>query len=99
MRPVIQAAVIRADAQMGEQYLVGPALGWRPSVLLRSASCVLARQRAGAPISYATGCVESIQGTISGSATPSMSRLTTIGSWPLRTTTHSSGSSARALIS
>ena len=49
MRPVIQAAVIRADAQMGEQYLVGPALGWRPSVLLRSASCVLARQRAGAP--------------------------------------------------
>jgi hypothetical protein len=31
-------------------------------------------------ISYPTGWVESIQGTISGSATPSISRLTTIGS-------------------
>ncbi len=41
----------------------------------------------------------SVHGTRSGSATPSMSRLMTIGSWPLRVSTQCSGSSSRALIS
>ena len=40
-----------------------------------------------------------VHGTCSGSATPSISRLMTIGSWPLRVSTHSSGWSSRALIS
>jgi hypothetical protein len=53
----------------------------RSRPVARVGSCFAARQRAGAPISdYPTGWVESIQGTISGSATPSISRLTTIGS-------------------
>ena len=45
------------------------------------------------------GWTGSIQGTCSGSGTPSMFRFTTTGSWPLRATTHSNGSSSRALIS
>jgi hypothetical protein len=43
--------------------------------------------------------IGSIQATVSGFSSPSMSRLTTTASLSLRMTTHSSGSSGLALIS
>jgi hypothetical protein len=48
---------------------------------------------------YPCGWLGSIQRTSSGRSAGSMSRLTTTGSWSLRTSTHSSGSSVSALIS
>src|SRR5439155_22046280 len=48
---------------------------------------------------WGCGWIGSTQYTASGGSAGAMSRLTTTGSWPLRTSTHSSGSLASALIS
>lgn len=57
------------------------------------------RRCAGAPRRGQVRWMGSIHFTVVGFSTGSMSRLTTTGSWPERTSTHSSTSSGEALIS